>query len=237
MARKKQTTTPTARQRTPSPTVPQREPWTPWGKWLKRRRDRIEQKRREKEERRRLKQEAARRRRLRRRRVTARGMTFLLLMAVACSVGFLVLAFMGRPYPWEALRDVTSVMGSTQTLDERQQRWESLAVRNYWVEVTYVEGNTQCGPAVLEVRNDAISTLPPAQAQQWSPLDECNAIAERLAIDGAFRWLAQEIQAFQPGNTYLHMEFDKDFGYPAFAESGVYEAVDFTPGCCWRAAW
>jgi hypothetical protein len=164
-------------------------------------------------------------------------MAFLLLMAVACSVGFLVLALMGRPYPWEALRDLTSVMGSTQTLDERQHRWESLAVQSYREEITYVERSIQCGPAILEVRNGVMPTLPPAQVEQWSPLNECNAMAERLAIDGAFRWLSQEVRAFQPGNSYLRMEFDKDFGYPTFAEAGVYQPEDSAPGCCWRAIW
>lgn len=242
MARKKQETTITtkSRKRSPAPTpslTPEREPWTPWGKWAKQRRERIEQKRREKEERRRLKIEARRRRQLRRRKVTARGVAFLGLFGVACGVAFLVLSLLGRPYPWEAVRDLTALIQASGTLEERQARWDSLAVRSYRVDITYVEGTTQCGPATLEVRDGLLAALPPAGAQQWSPAEVCNALAEQLLIDGAFSWLEQEIQGFEPGQSYLRMQFHPDFGYPTYAEAGVYQEEDRWQGCCWRVTW
>ena len=230
MARKKSKKTPN----NPQP-ARQREPWTPWGKWAKRRRERIEQRRKDRDQRRIARQKRRRLRQLRRRQVTARGLGFLLMVLFACAIGVLVLVLLGRPFPWEALRDVNQVLETTDALYTNRDRWESLAVMHYTVEVEYTSGATHCGPVRLEVENRVVHGEPADQATFWSPA--CDDQLEQLVIEGAFVWLEGALSDFRPGDTQLRMSFDETFGYPLEAERDVYDPDDITGDCCWRVTW
>ncbi len=215
---------------------PQREPWTPWGKWARARRERIARREREREERRVLRRRARELRRIRRRRFLARGGVFLLLGLFACGIGGLVLVLLGRPYPWQSLRDVAVVLEISSSLEEHRARWESLGMDHYRVEVEYRAGSIWCGPATIEVREGRVAVAPsPATAQHWFPPDTCDALLERLVPDNAFDWLEDKTEQFTPGQTYLRARFDQDFGHPVEASGGSYD--DETPDCCWRAVW
>ncbi len=240
MARRKQTpgdagtSGPGGRQSLPRP--PEHEPWTPWGKWAAERRRRKEQRQREREKQRAERQRARMLRRMRRRRLTARGAVFIGLMVLACGIGGVVLVLLGRPYPWEALGDVTGVLRLTRSLPEHRARWESLAVHHYMVEVEYIAGETWCGPAVVEVRNGHIVELPSPAETHWFPSQVCDSLLESLIFEDVFDWLQGHLDHFVPGGgSYIHITFDEDFGYPTYAEVGVYGAE--VPGCCWRATW
>jgi hypothetical protein len=232
MARKKPQKTP----KNPQP-AREREPWTPWGKWAKRRRERIEQRRTEREQRRIARQKRRRLRQLRRRQVTARGVGFLLMILFACAIGVLVLVLLGRPYPWESFRDVNAVLATTDELAANRDRWQSLAVTHYTVEVEYVSSATRCGPVRIEVLDGQIQGDPSADATFWSPPAVCDDQLDRLVIDGAFTWLRSALIDFLPGSTRLQITFDDSFGYPTHAESDVYDPDDAIDGCCWRADW
>lgn len=213
-----------------------REPWTPWGKWAKARKERIERRQREQEKRREQRRRARQLRRLRRRRLAARGGIFLGLLGLACGIGFLVLMVLGRPYPWEALRDVTKALQLSQTLAESRERWENLAIRHYTVEVEYTAHQVRCGPVTLEVRGGEIVRSPRPDQTHWFPREVCDSLAGSLTIEGAFDWLDRQTQQFQPGRTYLHAEFDPGFGYLTYVEVGVY-GDERPPDCCWTVTW
>lgn len=227
---------PTKRPQVKEPVV-EREPWTPWGKWLKRRRERIEQRRIEREERRRQKLRARQIRRIRRRVITTRGTVFIGLMALACGIGMLVLILLGRPYPWEALSDVTTVMRIEKQMEVRQMRWEELAIHDYTVEVSYRSRTAQCGPYIMEVRSDEIAGSPRRDPERWFPAEACNSLQLRFMIDHAYSWLREELGNFRPGDTYLNVNFDPVLGYPIYAEAATYDLTGAPPDCCWQITW
>ncbi len=219
-----------------APKVPEREPWTPWGKWAKARRERRERKAREREARRAARRRARELRRMRRRRLTARGIVFLALLVLACGIGGLVLLLLGRPYPWEAVGDVTEVLRLSRLLSERRARWESLAVYHYVVEIEYTDtSGAWCGPSTIEVQAGQIMDLPSSRDTHWFPPETCAALFRDLIPDHAFEWLEQQLARYRPGETYLSIRFDPDFGYPVYAEAGVYGEP--APGCCWKVTW
>jgi hypothetical protein len=217
---------------------PAREPWTPWGKWNKRRREEIERRRIEREERQREKQRQAILRRLRRRRVTLRSSVFLGLMVLACLIGLIVLLLLGRPYPWEAFSDVTSAMTLSTDLKNKAQRWDELGVEHYTVQVSYTSGATRCGPATVEVRNNQIVGDPSKRAEQWTPREVCSMLLEKFAVNSAFGWIDAELTALQPGETYLRASFDPILGYPTSLEGGTYDLLaSGSASCCWQVKW
>ncbi|GAB4468910.1 MAG: hypothetical protein Kow00124_03600 [Anaerolineae bacterium] len=173
---------------------------------------------------------------MRRRRFLARGGVFLLLGLAACGIGGLVLMLLGRPYPWQSLRDVAAVLEISSGLEGHRARWQSLGMEHYRVEVEYQQGSIWCGPVTIEVREGRVLTAPSqATALHWFPPDACDEHLRRMVPDSAFDWLAEEAEQFMPGETYLRARFDPDFGHPVEASGGSYD--DETPGCCWRAVW
>jgi hypothetical protein len=217
---------------------PAREPWTPWGKWNKRRKEELERRRIEREQRLREKQRQAVLRRLRRRRVTLRSGVFLGLMVLACLIGFIVLLLLGRPYPWEAFRDVTGAMTLSQEAENKQQRWNELGIDHYTVEVTYISGATRCGPVMIKVENDEITGDPLRNAEQWTPREVCSMLLTEFTVDGAFQWLDAELNALRPGETYLRASFDPILGYPTSLKAGTYDLLAAgSADCCWQAEW
>lgn len=213
------------------------EPWTPWGKWAKARRERIEHKKQEKEERRRQRIQARQIRRMRRRLVVTRGTVFLGLIIFACIIGLAVTLLLGRPYPWESLRDTNQALLISQTLSERKARWESLAVHHYTVDIEYKDEGSEiwCGPANIEVKDGLVINPPTPVDTHWFPLDTCNALLDSLIIEQSFDWLDNQLTQIKPAQSYLRASFDPDFGYPVRAEAGVYQ--DPEPGCCWVVTW
>jgi hypothetical protein len=236
MARKRRTNKPKAIPKRPRKSDAVREPWTPWGKWAKARRERVERRKREREQRRADRRRARQLRRLRRRRLTARGAVFLGLIVLACVVGGLVLFLLGRPYPWEAIGDTARVLELSNTLDERRERWQRLAVRHYTIEVSYTTDEARCGPVIVEVRDGEIVEPPTPAEGHWFPAKTCDKMLDTLTIDDAFVWLDHELENVRPGSTNLSVDFDPDFGYPTHARADTYED-DRLPGCCWEATW
>jgi hypothetical protein len=211
----------------------EREPWTPWGKWAKARRERIERKKKEKEDRRKQRIRARQIRRL----VASRGTVFLGLIVFACVIGLVVTLVLGRPYPWESLRDTNQALLVSQTLPEREARWESLAIYHYTIEIEYRDEGSEvwCGPATIEVKDGVVVDLPTPVDTHWFPMKTCNALLDRLVIEESFDWLDEQLAQIKPAQTYLRASFDPDFGFPAKAEAGVYR--DPEPGCCWVVTW
>jgi hypothetical protein len=216
--------------------TPEREPWTPWGKAVKARRERKARKQAERERRKMERIEARRLRRMRRRLIAARGLVFLILLITTCAIGGIVLLLMGRPYPWEALADVSEMQQFSQTLDANRERWESLGIRHYTIEIHYQDdGGMICGPAVVEVRNGIIEDRPSARDTHWFPADDCDRLLDHLVIDNVFGWLDEQSALYRPGQTDFEVSFDPDFGYPTWAQTSSYdEPVD---GCCWTVTW
>jgi hypothetical protein len=210
------------------------QPRTPWGRWARRR----EQKRQEREERRALRQRVRQLRWQRRRRITLRGVIFIGLLVLACGIAALVLILLGRPYPWEAMGDVTQALRLSRVLSERQARWETLAVEHYEVEIEYTDNaQTWCGPALIEIRDGRAVSLPSPDETHWFPRETCDQIVRQLLFDRAFGWLQGRLDEFRPGRTTITMTFDPEFGYPTGASAGVYDPADELPGCCWEARW
>ncbi len=232
-ATKKQAATTSA----PKKTTTEREPWTPWGKWAKARRERIERKKQEKEDRRRQRIQARQIRRARRRLVATRGSVFLGLIVFACVIGLVVTFLLGRPYPWESLRDTNQALLIAQKLSEREARWKNLAVYHYTVEIEYRDegSETWCGPVTIEVKDGTVVDPPSPVDTHWFPLDTCNALLDSLIIGQSFGWLDDQLAEIKPAQSYLRANFDPDFGYPVRAEAGVYR--DPEPGCCWVVTW
>ncbi len=173
---------------------------------------------------------------MRRRTITARGLVFLGLGVLACGIGVAVLMLLGRPYPWESVKDVTVVLRLARHLPERQARWESLAVNHYIVEIEYVDDEgTWCGPAPVEVRNGLVVTSPSPAETHWFPAGTCDALLDDLIPENAFGWLGQQVDAYRPGRSFINVQFDPDFGHPVYAEAGVYG--ERSPGCCWTVIW
>lgn len=238
MSRRKQARKKGAKKRSGRSSKPasQREPWTPWGKWAKARRERIEQRRKERENRRKQRRRKREKRRLRRRLLATRGIVFLGLVGLTCGIGLFVLLFLGRPYPWEAVRDVIELMQLSQALSERRERWESLAIHHYTIEVAYMEGQTRCGPVMLEVRNGQVVDPPGPDRLHWFPAEVCDALLTSLTVEGAFERLDRQLSQFQPGESYLQATFDPGFGYLTDIEVGIY-SYERLPGCCWSVTW
>ncbi len=211
-----------------------REPWTPWGKWAKRRRERKEQKRLAKIKR---KEEHIRRRRLarlRRRMLMARGSVFVLLFGLGVVVVFIVLTLLGRPYPWESVRDLSRLQDIQLELPEQQSRWQSLAVNHYRIEVTYNRNDDiACGPAILEVRDSEIIDMPDNDDEAWS--QACSRLVANLTIESAFGLLNEEVNIFEASSTILQASFDQDFGYLTLISVDRYD--ERSSGCCWQATW
>lgn len=219
-------------------TVPQREPWTPWGRWAKRRRERKEQKRQERAERKRQRQDARRKRWARRRLITTRGAVFIGLGVLACAIAGGVILLLGHPYPWETIAQVRQVLQLNEELESQRQRWESLAIDWYEVEIEYTDDQeTWCGPVLVEVRDGEIQDVPSPDDTHWFPPERCAALFDDLMIDPAYDWLKARVTEFQPATRSLMMTFDETFGNPTLAEAGVYDAEDTPPGCCWRVTW
>jgi hypothetical protein len=217
---------------------PQREPWTPWGKWSKRRREEAERKRIEREERRREEQRQSVLRRLRRKQITLRSVVFVGLMVFACLIGFMVLLLLGRPYPWEAFSDVTSAMTISTDLENKRQRWNELGIDHYTVEVSYSSGATRCGPVVIEVENGQIVTDPLRNAEQWTPREVCSMLVDKFTVEVAFQWMDDELGVLSPGDTYLRASFDPILGYPHLLKGGSYDLlVSGSADCCWQVEW
>ncbi len=212
-----------------------REPRTPWGRWAKARRDRIEARRREREKRRLERQRARQLRRLRRRQLIARSTVFIGLMGLACGIGSLVLLLLGPPYPWQALEDVARTLQLSRALEARRERWERLGIHHYTVEVEYRGQEARCGPVEIEVRNGEIVNPPGPSEAHWFPASVCDRQLDLLTIEGAFEWLEQELGQFRPGRTYLYATFDPDFGYLTILRAGVYG--EDPPRCCQEATW
>jgi len=216
--------------------TPQRDPWTPWGKWLKARRERRERRQREREERRAAKRHARQQRWMRRRRLTARGFVFIGLIVFACGLGGIVIAALGRPYPWQVIADVEAILRLPRTLSERQSRWESLAVDHYSVSLEYMDDQgTWCGPGRIEVEGGEIVDTPSPGDTHWFPAGACNAMVQALVFENAYGWLEDQLPTYVPRVNTIHMTFDPEFGYPTYAERRVYG--EEMPGCCWRVTW
>ncbi len=169
-------------------------------------------------------------------RLTTRGAVFMSLIMAACAVGAGVTLALGRPFPWQAVADVTAAMHLSETLVSQRARWEELALADYTIQVAYESGSVLCGPAVLEVRQGA-AVVSPASAEHWFPPEVCNALISRFTVAGAFAWLGEEIEQFRPGATYLRARFDPEFGYPVWAERGIYDLLNEPERCCWRVTW
>jgi hypothetical protein len=152
-------------------------------------------------------------------------------------MGGVILLALGRPYPWEALADVTAVMRLSQTLDSQQARWESLAIRNYRIEVLYTSRDAVCGYANLEVREGRVVGQLIQGGDHWFPPDVCNGLVDRFTVDGAFRWIDSEIAAFLPGRSHLRADFDPAFGFPTHFTRTLYTEMLLTADCCWEALW
>jgi hypothetical protein len=222
--------------RQPAPVTPEREPWTPWGKAAKSRRERKARKQAERERQKMERIEARRIRRTRRRLITARGFVFLILLIVTCAIGGIILLLMGRPYPWEALSDVSAMQQFSQTLKENRERWESLGIRHYLVEIQYQDDSgTICGPVMVEVRDGIVEDKPSARETHWFPADECDKLLDDLTIDRAFDWLDEQSALYRPGQTDFEVTFDPDFGYPRWAQTSAYDEP--VAGCCWTVTW
>nr|MBN1228705.1 hypothetical protein [Anaerolineae bacterium] len=194
---------------------------------------------RERRERKRAARLAARNKLQQRRRLlTARGVVFLLLLGLACSIGMLVLTLLGRPYPWESLRDVVTAQRVTNELDRQQDRWTSLTVEHYQITVEYESGDgTRCGPATIEVEDRKILEMPTPADTHWFPADSCRQLIPSLIPDNAFGWLEEQMEAFQPGETAIQMVFDRDFGYPLMASIQAYDMERAGEDCCWTVIW
>jgi hypothetical protein len=218
------------------PVTPEREPWTPWGKAAKARRESKARKQAERERRQLERIEARRVRWTRRRLITARGLVFLILLIITCAIGGIVLLLMGRPYPWEALADVNEMQQFSQTLEENRERWESLGIRHYLVEIQYQDDSgTICGPVTVEVRDGIVEDNPSARDTHWFPADECDRLLDNLTIDNAFGWLDDQSALYRPGQTDFEVTFDSGFGYPNRAQTGAYGEP--AAGCCWTVTW
>ena len=229
---------PTSRTTRSAPSKPEREPWTPWGKWLKRRRQRRERKRLEREERRRKRRQARQKRWTRRRLITTRGVVFLGLLVLACGVAAIILLILGRPYPWETIGEVREVFTITQQIETKRQRWESLSINDYQVEIEYRDNQeTWCGPALITIEDGEVIERPTPSDTHWFPPERCRNLLDELLPGASFDWLAQQARRFQPGITYLDIRFDETFGYPIHAEAGVYNEDNTEPGCCWMVTW
>ena len=202
---------------------------------VKRKLSRREQRRLERERRKEERRQQRRLARERRRRRLAQGVAFLGFAGLACLVGLAVTLILGRPYPWTVIRDSTEALDTRRRLDEARARWDSLAVRHYRIDVTYWRGEVVCGPAQIEVRNGEVVASPDQGEGHWFPPEACDSLLEKFTIEGAFGWLRAELNDFSPAQTYLHANFDPDFGYLTSVESGSYRSDD--PGCCWRASW
>lgn len=212
----------------------EREPWTPWGKAAKRRRERKERKRLERIER---KNERIRRRqlaRLRRRRFMARGGVFIFLFGIGLIVAFVVLTVLGRPYPWESVRDLSRLQSIQLALSDSESRWESLAVGSYQITMMYTRNDSvSCGPAVIEVEDGEVVRTPEQDDEDWSRA--CDQLINDLTVDAAFDLLDEQIQTFEPSATILDARFDQDFGYLTMLTVDRYDERD--EGCCWTASW
>jgi len=217
-----------------SAAAPEREPWTPWGKWAKRRREKRERKQREREERRQQRIEARRLRQFRRRLFLARGGVFLGLLGIVLLVVLVVLSVLGRPYPWEAIRDISELQRIEQNLTPNQTRWRSLGIDHYEVEILYTSRDgIRCGPSALEIDSgEVVNELPLGEAE-WS--DECDELNRVFTVDGGFDRLRSEIAAFEPAETQIHVDFDQDFGYLTQIHVDRYD--ERSPGCCWDIEW
>ncbi len=228
-----------APQKSPQPVrtvTPGREPWTPWGKAARARRERKAREQHEREQRRQERLNARQTRRMRRRLITARGLVFLILLIITCAIGGIVLLLMGRPYPWEALADVGEMQQFSQTLEANRERWESLGIRRYTIEIHYQDDNgTICGPAVVEVWDGIVEDKPSARDTHWFPADDCDELLDDLTIDGAFGWLDEQSALYRPGQTDFEVSFDPDFGYPTWAQTTAYDEP--AAGCCWTVTW
>jgi hypothetical protein len=219
-------------------TTPEREPWTPWGKWLKRRRERRERKQQERQERRQKRQEARRKRWARRRLITTRGLVFLGLLVLACTIGGLVILLLGRPYPWESVSQVRHVLNLTDQIDSQRERWGSLGIDHYQVEIEFTDQDeTWCGPVTIEVQDGDIVNMPSPDDAHWFPAERCTELFGNLIIDQSFTWLEKRVSEYQPATSFLDIAFDDSFGYPMRAEAGVYDQDDRTPECCWQVSW
>lgn len=218
--------------------VPQREPWTPWGKWAKKRRERREKKRQERADRKRQRQEARRKRWARRRLITTRGLVFIGLGVLACVIAGGVILLLGHPYPWETITQVRQVLRLNEELEAQQQRWDSLAIDWYEVEIEYTDNQeTWCGPISIEVRDGKIQNTPSPDDTHWFPAQRCTELFDDLMIDTAYDWLKARVSDYQPATSSLSITFDETFGNPTLAEAGVYDPEDTAPGCCWRVTW
>jgi len=222
----------------PKHTTPSRDPWTPWGKWLKRRREQRERKQREREAHRQQRQAARRKRWVRRRLVTTRGLVFLVLLVLACAIAGLVIALLGRPYPWESIAQVRRVLALSDEINTQRARWESLAVDHYEVEIEYTDQDeTWCGPATIEVQGGMIVNPPSPDDTHWFPSHRCTELFDYLVIARSFTWLERRVSDYRPAASYLNITFDESFGNPATAEAGLYNPDLRTPECCWRVTW
>ena len=138
------------------------------------RRERRAQRQKAREDRRRARIRARELRRMRRRRTAARSGVFVLLLALSCGIGFLVIIFMGRPYPWESVRDLSAVLQLNEALDMNEDRWDSLAMDHYRIEVEYRADEIWCGPVTIEVKDGQIAERPMTTDTNWFPRQACN---------------------------------------------------------------
>ncbi|NDJ54127.1 MAG: hypothetical protein GYB68_13740 [Chloroflexi bacterium] len=216
-----------------------REPWTPWGKWRKRRQEAKARREREREERRRQRELARMRRERRRRILTARGAVFIGLMGFACLIAFAILALLGRPFPWEALIDVAQVQQIDNLTQQTEERWDSLGISHYQLDVEYIDHNsdTHCGPVTIEVRDGEVVNDPGPDAGHWFPIAACEGILSEMTVEGAFTRVQRASNDYLPGTTRLRATFDTEFGYPTWAEAEVYDEEDRLDGCCWTFTW
>jgi hypothetical protein len=213
----------------------ERDPWTPWGKWAKRRRERRERRRREREERKRQRRLRWQRRVRRTRLFTTRSVVFVGLGLFACLIGLLVILVIGQPYPWQTFNDVTSSIQALRQLEDNQDRWQSLGITHYTIEVEYVAEGAICGPVRLEVRDGQIVD-PPEEGDLWLPAETCNQRLTVLTVEGAFGQLDTLLGDFSPAIDSLRVQFNEEFGYVSWIEAGTY-ADDPPANCCWRAEW
>lgn len=212
------------------------EPQTPWGRWLQARRSRREAKQRERERRRAARRARRRRWVLRQQRQIARALVFLVLLVGACGIGAGVLLVGGRPYPWEAIREINEVMSVATRLEDNRARWESLAVDHYLIDIEYTDDSgTWCGPGTVEVLSGRVVSLPSASETHWTPPETCEALMDELIPGAAFDWLEARLGDYQPGDSNLRVEFNPEFGNLRYAEASTYG--ERAPGCCWRADW
>ncbi len=222
-----------------SPQIPGREPWTPWGKWLKQRRKARQKRKQERTDRREARRRARQLRRMRRRRFAMRGSTFLVLLIFACAIGLIVLLLLGQPYPWQAVSDVVMMLDLRGTIDENEARWESLAVTNYRVEVTYRDETQgiRCGPGQIVVTDGELLAWPDPTQANWFPVEECDRIVRGLTIEHSFDTVRAAADEFVPGRNVILTTFDAEFGYPLSLSIEEYNPDRATPGCCWYALW